>query len=80
MCTPKHIGLASTLHQATRSKVLLDIFQKAGHTISYKDVLQINTALANSTLKSLNLDSGAAIPDNIVSDRFYMFQQTILTY
>ena len=32
--TPKHIGLASTLHQATRSKDLLRLFNKAGHCLS----------------------------------------------
>lgn len=29
--TPKHIGLATTLHQATRSKQLVELFNKAGH-------------------------------------------------
>ena len=32
--TPKHIGLASTLHQATRSKELVKMFHKAGHTMT----------------------------------------------
>ena len=27
--TPKHVGLGSTLHQATRSKRLLELFQRA---------------------------------------------------
>lgn len=29
--TPKHIGLASSLHQATRSKELVNMFHQAGH-------------------------------------------------
>lgn len=32
MWTPKHIGFASTLHQATESKTLVDVFHKAGNT------------------------------------------------
>ena len=31
--TPKHIGIASTLHQATRSKELVNMFHQAGHSI-----------------------------------------------
>ena len=46
--TPKHLGLASTLHQATRSKDLVQIFHNAGHIISYENVLQVDTALAQS--------------------------------
>ena len=31
--TPKHIGLGLTLHQATRSEKLVDLFHAAGHVI-----------------------------------------------
>ena len=44
--TPKHLGLASTLHQATRSKELVQIFHNAGHVISYDNILQVDSALA----------------------------------
>jgi len=37
--TPKHVGLACTLHQATRSKDLVRLFNKAGHCLSYEQVL-----------------------------------------
>ena len=37
--TPKHIGLASTLHQTTRSKELVQLFHNAEHIISYEDDL-----------------------------------------
>ena len=36
--TPKHIGLASTLHQTTGSKELVQVFYNAGNTISYENV------------------------------------------
>lgn len=44
--TPKHVGLACTLHQATRSKELVKLFHNAGHTISYHSLLQVDTAMA----------------------------------
>ena len=56
--TPKHIGLANTLHQATRSKDLVELFSKAGHCLSYEQVLQVDTSLAESTLKSMDQATG----------------------
>ena len=73
MWTPKHVGLGSTLHQSTRSKHLVQLFHNAGHTISYKNVLQVDTALAEFTTQSLNSINGAIVPENLVSDRFVHF-------
>ena len=41
--TPKHIVLGCTLHQTTRSKQLIKLFQRAGHVLSYEQILQIDT-------------------------------------
>jgi len=68
--TPKHIELALVLHQATRSKDLVELFNKAGNCMSYEQVLQVDTALAESTLKSMDQATGAIIPPNIVADKF----------
>ena len=66
--TPKHIGLASTLHQLTRSKHLVELLHRAGDILSYKQVLKIDTALAEYTLQSMNRDNGAVVPPNLSSD------------
>lgn len=71
--TPKHIGLGSTLHQATRSKQLVQLFHSAGHTVSYQSVLQIDTALAEKTLSTMDPISGAVIPPNLMSGKFVHF-------
>ncbi len=71
--TPKHIGLGCTLHQATRSKKLVQLFHKAGHTISYDQILQIDTALAQKTLESMDNESGAVVPGNIDAGEFVHF-------
>ena len=71
--TPKHLGLACTLHQATRSKGLVQLFHNAGHIISYDGVLQVDTALAESTVKSMNNNTGAVIPPNPINNRFVYF-------
>ena len=71
--TPKHVGLASTLHQATRSKELVQLFHRAGHIISYDSILQVDTALAEETLKSMDNETGAVVPRNFVHGRFVHF-------
>ena len=68
--TPKHIGLASTLHQATRSKDLVELFNKAGHCLSYEQMLQVDTSLAESTLKTMDQATGSIFPPNIVANKF----------
>jgi len=54
--TPKHIGLGSTLHQATRSKKLLQLFHSAGHTISYESVLKLHISCRKYTLNYASSD------------------------
>ena len=41
--TPKHIVLGCTLHQTTRSKQFIKLFQRAGHVLSYEQILHIDT-------------------------------------
>lgn len=71
--TPKHLGLASTLHQATRSKELVQIFHNAGHVISYDNILQVDSALAKKTLDSMDPVTGAVTPPNFIPGRFVHF-------
>jgi hypothetical protein len=63
--TPKHIGLGTTLHQATRSKDLVQLFHKAGHCLSYDQLLKVDTSLAEFNLKILDPQTGGIIPPNI---------------
>lgn len=65
--TPKHVGLALAMHQKTRSRKLVSLFNKAGHCLTYKQVLQVDRGLAKMTLDSLDHSTGAVIPPNIVS-------------
>lgn len=62
--TPKHIGLALSLHQQTRSRKLVDLFNRCGHCVSYSQLLCIDNALAELTLQSLDLETGAVTPPN----------------
>ena len=70
--TPKHIGLSSSQHQATRSKDLVHMFYRAGRIMSYHDILKLDTALAENTLQTMSTD-GSVLPPNLVEDRFVHF-------
>ncbi|XP_068719558.1 uncharacterized protein [Montipora capricornis] len=43
--TPKHLGLGLTVHQATRSKELVQLLHSAGHSISYETVLRMDNSI-----------------------------------
>lgn len=68
--TPKHIDLALTVHQATRSKKLINLLHAAGHCMSYTKVLQADCGLASLSLKSFDKKTGTIVPMNFkpVSD------------
>ena len=71
--TPKHLGLGSALYQVMRSKELVQQFHRAGHVISYRNILQVDTALAESTLTRMDPLTGTVVPPNLVPDRFIHF-------
>ena len=64
---PKHIGLALSLHQKTRSRKYVNLFNRAGHCLSYNQVLQIDTSLAQQTLQTLDKVTGAVTPPNLLA-------------
>jgi len=70
--TPKHIGMASKLHQATRSKVLVNTFHQAGHVISYRESIKLELHSLKNTLESMD-SYGAVVPQNLVKGRFVHF-------
>ena len=40
--TPKHIGFGLTLHQATRSEKLVDLFHATGYTVEMDTIRRID--------------------------------------
>ena len=68
--TPKHIGLGLTLHQATRSEALVEVFHAAGMLIGMDTVRRIDTSIASQILKHFERLGGIYIPDDIVPCSF----------
>ncbi|XP_068737963.1 uncharacterized protein [Montipora capricornis] len=62
--TPKHVGLGLTVHQATRSKELVQLLYNAGHSISYETVLRMNNTLANDVLERYKENGNVFVPRN----------------
>ena len=55
-----------------RSKELVNLFYKAGHVMSYRDVLRLYTDLGENTLKTMD-ENSAIVPPNLVRGRFVPF-------
>ena len=71
--TPKHLGLGLSIHEATKSKKLVNLLHRAGHIINYKEILHVDIALAENTLENMNRDNGAVVPPNLIEGRFIHF-------
>ena len=67
--TPKHVGLGLTLHQATRSEALVELFHAANHTIVIDTVRRIDTTIAQNIIDRFAKNGYVYIPENIVNDR-----------
>lgn len=62
--TPKHVGLGLTIHQATRSKELVQLLYSAGHSVSYETVLRIDNTIANDVLEKYKNNGNVFVPRN----------------
>ena len=67
--TPKHVGMASTIHHATRNKSLVQLLHAAGHCSSYETVEKIDTSIANSEVERWKKNGKLVVPPNLVSGR-----------
>ena len=56
-----------TIHQASRSKDLVQLMYASGHSVSYKSVRHADTALANSALARYVANNNTIIPLNFIS-------------
>lgn len=71
--TPKHVGLASTVHHATRNKGLVQLLHTAGHCASYETVERVETTIAKQEIDRWKENGNLVIPHNLVSDKFIQF-------
>jgi len=62
--TPLHVGLAQTIHEMTRSKLLLQITNRLGMTVSYDALERHNVVLATRILSS-SKGTGVPLPKEI---------------
>lgn len=62
--TPKHLGLGLTVHQATRSKELVQLLHSAGHSVSYETVLRVDNTIANNVIERFKQNGNVFVPRN----------------
>ena len=71
--TPKHIGLALSVHQATRSKSLIQLLNSSGHCIGYDKLQRVTTSIAQHQVDLFEQNGNLFIPENINPSRFLQF-------
>ncbi|KAG1664108.1 Retrovirus-related Pol polyprotein from type-1 retrotransposable element R2 [Nymphon striatum] len=71
--TPKHIGLAVTVHHATRSKSLVQLLHSAGHCVSYECVTRIDATMAKKEVERWKSNGDLVIPPNLKPGDFVQF-------
>lgn len=71
--TPKHVGLGSTIHHATRSKSLVQLLHAAGHCASYETVEKTVTSIAKDEIGRWEANGGVVIPPNLELGHFTQF-------
>ena len=71
--TPKHVGLRMSIHQAMRSRTLVNLFHNAGHSISYSQVQGVDTTLAKRTLGKFIENGNFPVPANLIEGKFLQF-------
>ena len=70
--TPKHVGLAVTLHHITGSKEVVTLLNRMGHCSSYDEVEIVNTAWARE-VRARSEETGVVVPSNISPGVFIQF-------
>ena len=69
-----------TVHQATRSKEILELPHNAGVCMSYDQLNQAETALSENKIDLLDPATGALVPKNLIPGRRLTNVWTTLTY
>ena len=66
--TPKHVGLAASLHESTRKKNLVELFHNAGNCIGYETLLRVETSMAQAEIDRFVDNGNVFVPPNITRD------------
>ena len=69
--TPKHVLLSVAVHHLTRSARVVTLLNRFGHSVSYNQLLEIHTALADEALTTA--EDGISIPSHIDRHRPVVF-------
>jgi hypothetical protein len=66
---PKNVGLGMTVYHLTRSKQIIKLLHNLGHSVSYDEVLRLETALSRNVIQRFAED-GVVVPSNIHKGSF----------
>lgn len=74
---PTHIGIAMSVHQATRSKSVVQLLHAAGHCVSYDHLQRIDTTMAKEQVTRYE-ENNVLVPPNISPGSLYSLPLTTL--
>lgn len=70
---PKQVMVGLSVHQSTRSKKLVDMLHRCGHSISYADVLAIRNTIAQNEIDKYIANASVFVPQHLSRNRFVQF-------
>lgn len=70
---PKQIMLGLSVHQSTRSKRLVNMLHRCGHSISYVEVLAIRNTIAQNEIEKYIANNSVFVSQNLNRNRFVQF-------
>lgn len=68
LLTPKYVGLGLAIHQATRSKSLIELVHHAGHSVN-----RLDTTLGVHNLQKFADSNNTLIPSNVSLNKFCQY-------
>lgn len=68
----KHVGIALAVHQATRSKTLVQLLHAAGHCICYEQMQRIDTSLAKRQMCRFE-ENQVTVSSNLTPGNFVQY-------
>lgn len=70
---PKVVGLALTVHHATRNKKLINLLNAHGYSVPHSCALLMETALANAVVENIKAHQGLYVPPFLEKGTFVFF-------
>ncbi|XP_073237151.1 uncharacterized protein [Porites lutea] len=70
---PQHLAVSLAIHQAVRSKELVNLLHEFGMAVEYNRLLRVESQIEKTVLKRIESEGGMFLPLDIVKGRYVYF-------